>query len=192
MTTTAAIFINDGTLGFAELLVFWLYLLLSFFAIINAVFKARRRRKEGIEAYRKVYEDQAKMPDTLYVGHYADEDETNERADKQYTQDNGAYHGPLLWLHIALPAIIGTFLGFILMMLSTFARWVDGKANGWPDSFSDGLPSVILMVIVALGVLLAMLLPFELASKTKNNYFDYLLAIWAAFSVAFAATMLGF
>lgn len=190
----AAIFINDHTLTPVEMTLAWAYLIFVMVAIPVAAVKAHKNRKEGIAAYHKVERQRASSPHPDYVltDLYADNDESRGAAEKRYREANGKQYQSGLWIHILLPAIIGTLLGFILMILSTFARWVRHKGDVLNGDFHSGMPDLFLATFVIIGLLLAAFLPIELVNKKKNNYFDYALAIWAAFGVAFAATLLGF
>jgi len=191
---TDSIFINDGTLNNVEGWIFALYLIAVSISIPYAAYKAHKNRKLGLDAYHTAQMKCAKDPHPGYVGakRYGNSDEAYAVGKRQFREDNGKKYGPNLWLHKLLPAIIGTLFGFILMILGTFARWVHDKGNTWHNTVSGGAPDVLLAIIMWIGLFLAVFLPIELVTKDRNRYFDYVLALWAAFGVAYAATMLGF
>jgi len=190
---TQAIFINDNTLSPILKALGLIYLIFVFVAIPRAAYVARKNRKEGITAFYKEQKKLGGRPHPDYIRNYhRNDDEAYDAAVDCYNKTHGKENRGSLWMHMLLPAVLGALFGLILMIPSTFARWVNHKSSTMPAGFSDGLPDLILAVCVVLGVVLALFLPTELASKKKSNLFDYILAFGVGFSVAFAATMLGF
>ena len=164
-----------------------LYLVLAIGGIIVGSVKAYKGQSNGLKAIAAANtKSGAKTrPHPQFAGRRMTDEEFAAYNRDEYREINCEQHKPLLWLHIALPPFIGIVLGFILTSVGFFTGWVTNMMGDTPGTFV-GLLELVLCVIVIIGLIMALLIPFKLYSKMDYSYRDYVWCVWAAFAVSLA------